>query len=198
MKKREKIAELCGVTEEFLSKQEFSPIAESSSATQTLKDTIQKTKRFYFSCVLNELLNEQSLLTVSQRYAVSRGDLQSLLVSAQSWALMTCNFCKTVDYWALGLLLSAYCKRLNFGCKEELLPLTEIKGVKKARARSLYNAGYRSIRSVSQATPEELVRAVNLGPYYADSTARKIIRNAKELLELKAKELREAAEEMLK
>jgi len=105
---------------------------------------------------------------------------------------MSCNFCKTLDYWALGILITAFCKRLYFGCKEEIIPLTEIKGVKKARARTLYNAGYRSVRAIAQATPEELMRAVQLGPY-ADGAARNIIRNARELLEKTAQELRETA-----
>lgn len=122
-----------------------------------------------------------------------------------------------MDYWALSLLIEKYCQRLNFGVKEEIIPLTEIKGVKRFRARALYNAGLRTVRAVAAATPEELLQATShLGPFSErfinhlginllknlfhkkqNSAARNIIRNAKELLEQKAKELREKAEELL-
>ncbi len=49
---------------------------------------------------------------------------------------------------------------------------------------------------MAQTTAEELVRTVNLGPY-PDAAARAIIRNARDLLENQARELREAANEMI-
>lgn len=82
--------------------------------------------------------------------------------------------------------------------------------MKKARARALWNAGFRTPKQIANASPEQLIKATkNLGPFaegYFHSiktfhssfrVARKIIRSAKELLEKKAKELRETAEEML-
>lgn len=102
-----------------------------------------------------------------------------------------------MDYWALSLLIEKYCQRLNFGVKEEIIPLTEIKGVKRFRARALYNAGLRTVRAIASSSPAELLQATaHLGPF-SESAARNIIRNAKELLEQKAKELRETAEEIL-
>jgi hypothetical protein len=55
------------------------------------------------------------------------------------------------------------------------------------------------VRQVAIANPEDIVKHTKyLGPAsFAEGVARTIIRNARELLEKKAKELRETAEEML-
>jgi len=91
-----------------------------------------------------------------------------------------------------------YCKRLTFGVKPEIVPLTEIPGVKQARARALWNGGFRTVKQVALASAKDIARSTNLGSFgNNERTAQRIIRAAKELLERKAKELRETAEEML-
>ena len=57
--------------------------------------------------------------------------------------------------------------------------------------------GFRTVRQIAIAQPEELAKCKGLGPY-PEHAARAIIRSARELLEKKAQELRETAEEMLK
>lgn len=91
--------------------------------------------------------------------------------------------------------------------------------MKKARARVLWNAGdssltqcmksansetlqctgFRTVRQIAIANPEDIVKHTKyLGhASFVEGVARNIIRNARELLEKKAKELRETAEEML-
>lgn len=54
---------------------------------------------------------------------------------------MSKMFCQAMDWWELAVLLEKYIERLNYGVREEVLPLLEIPGVKQFRARSLYNAG---------------------------------------------------------
>ncbi len=141
--KKRQIAQLCMVSEEFLSRQATNPNSLNESSTSSHQ--LMRSTRFFYAMVLNDvsratylpnfmqLLNEMPLHLASAKYKMTRGDLQQLLTSAQTFAIMTCNLCKTLNYWALGVLLSAFCKRLDFGCREEIIPLTEIKGVKKAR-----------------------------------------------------------------
>jgi len=70
--------------------------------------------------------------------------------------------------------------------------------VKRARARALWTAGFRSVRAIASARPEDIVNAVGkaFGPY-GDGVAKQIIGSAKKLLERKSRELRQTAEEML-
>ena len=44
---------------------------------------------------------------------------------------------------AMEVLLESFVKRLAFGARLELVALMEIKGVRQARAKQLYAAGYR-------------------------------------------------------
>jgi len=101
-----------------------------------------------------------------------------------------------MDLWALEKILTTFCQRLNFGVKQEIIPLTEISGVKKVRARILWNAGFRTIRQVAIANPEDMCKNVNFGPF-TKGIVKKIIKAAQELLEKQAKELRETANELL-
>lgn len=79
------------------------------------------------------------------------------------------------------------------------------------RARALYSAGFRTVRSIANARPEDLVRAIpKLGMFtelsstnffagnFGVHAAKMIVSSAKKLLEDKASELRREAEEMLK
>jgi endonuclease III len=68
--------------------------------------------------------------------------------------------------------------------------------VKAARARALWNAGFKSIRAIASAKHEDIMRSVKLGPF-AERSAKLIIANAKKLLERKAEELRKTAAELL-
>jgi len=54
---------------------------------------------------------------------------------------MSKMYCQAMDWWELAVLLEKYVERLNYGVREEVLPLMEIPGVKQWRARSLFNAG---------------------------------------------------------
>jgi replicative superfamily II helicase len=64
---------------------------------------------------------------------------------------MMANFAKHLGWADLEMLLTNMRKRLNSGVKADLLPLVEIPGVKKARARALWNGGFRSVQAVANA-----------------------------------------------
>lgn len=119
----------------------------------------------------------------------------------------------------------------NSYCYLELIPLTEVKGIGKARgiknkimnfilniftvARALWNYGFRTVRAISQASPEDIAKALGNSippnkaplPYaivlkyflltFKYSVARKLINSANDLLQSKAEEMREAAAKML-
>jgi len=94
-----------------------------------------------------------------KRYKLDRGTVQTLMQNgisrfrvllfliwfffqiASAFAHMSKMYCQVMDWWELAVLLEKYVERLNYGVREEVLPLMEIPGVKQWRARSLFNAG---------------------------------------------------------
>jgi helicase len=64
------------------------------------------------------------------------------------------------------------------GIKPELLPLVSLEGIGRVRARSLFNAGFRSISSIAAASERELSKVPKIG----DTIASRIKRQASELV----------------
>jgi helicase len=62
-------------------------------------------------------------------------------------------------------------ERLKVGCREELLALTRLEGVGRVRARSLYNAGFRSLEDLAKASLAQLTSVPTIGL----ETAKKIL-----------------------
>lgn len=84
-------------------------------------------------------------------------------------------------------------------------------GVKSSRARALYNAGFRTVRSIANAREEDIIRSIpntkhgGIGNklyflvYFLINRriAKAIINSAKRLLESQAEELRKEANQLL-
>ena len=51
--------------------------------------------------------------------------------------------------------------------KAELVELTKLRGVGRVRARSLYNSGFRTIKSIKDAPAEKLGLVEKIGPVLA-------------------------------
>ncbi len=70
--------------------------------------------------------------------------------------------------------------RLTYGVKDELIELVvNLEGVGRARARALYNAGFRSVEDIANADP----RAIGMIRGFGDKLARSIIEQARKLIE---------------
>jgi helicase len=53
--------------------------------------------------------------------------------------------------------------RLQYGIREELLPLVQLKGVGRVRARNLRRAGYNTLRDLQKASAGDLSRIPTIG-----------------------------------
>ncbi len=69
--------------------------------------------------------------------------------------------------------------RIMYGVREELVELVQLPGVGRVRARSLYNAGFRTLDDVASASVRDLAAVRGIG----DSLARSIIEEARRLLD---------------
>lgn len=152
--------------------------------------------RLYAAAMLRELVRERPLADVAARFAVPRGALQALMQGASAFAFMTVAFCRRMGWWDLEALLAGYVRRLGLGVKPDVLPLTEIAGVGRARARVLHSAGYRTVAEVAAAEPATLAAHAQLGPF-GPGIARRIVRSARLLLAAQAQAMRQEAADAL-
>ncbi|XP_012280090.1 helicase POLQ-like [Orussus abietinus] len=152
-------------------------------------------QRFYLTLMLHELWNQESVYVVADKYQVHRGTIQNLLNATSSFAYSVVRFCEELEeFWAFRDLLTTFSKKLSCCCSSELESLMELPSVKVGRARQLYNAGYKTLKSIAQADGKELYTKIEHLP---KKTAAQIIAAANLLLLEKVESLRDEAEEVL-
>ncbi|XP_076193173.1 helicase POLQ-like isoform X2 [Aptenodytes patagonicus] len=185
----QKVADAVGVPESFITKK------ASGQAIRKNVDSVV-VNRLYLSFVLYTLLKETNIWSVSEKFNMSRGYVQNLLNSAASFASCVLHFCEELEeFWVYKALLTELTKQLTYCVKTELIPLMEVAGVLEARAKQLYNAGYKTLAHLANANPETLVKMIE---HLSRRQAKQIVSSAKMLLSEKAEALQEEVEELLK
>ena len=115
---------------------------------------------------------------VAQSFELDRGFIQQITQSAASFTYGVLRFCECFyELWTLKTLLHDLMKRLQYECSApELIPLHELDWVCNARAKQLYNAGFKDIETIAKSNPSDLTGKIkNLLP----SAALTIIYSAK-------------------
>uniref|UniRef100_A0A663LYZ4 Helicase, POLQ like n=1 Tax=Athene cunicularia TaxID=194338 RepID=A0A663LYZ4_ATHCN len=185
----QKIMDIVGVPESFITKK---------ASGQAIRKNVDSAvvNRLYLSFVLYALLKETNIWSVSEKFNMSRGYVQNLLNSAASFASCVLHFCEELEeFWVYKALLTELTKQLTYCVKTELIPLMEVAGVLEARAKQLYNAGYKTLAHLANANPETLVGTIK---HLSRCQARQMVSSAKMLLSEKAEALQEEVEELLK
>ncbi|XP_036267878.1 helicase POLQ-like isoform X5 [Pipistrellus kuhlii] len=183
------VAALVGVSENYIGKK---------ASGQAIKKTVDKdiVNRLYLSLVLYALLKETSIWSVSEKFNMPRGYIQSLLTAAATFSCCVLHFCEELEeFWVYKALLVELTKKLTYCVKAELIPLMEVTGVLKGRAKQLYNAGYKSLAHLANANPEVLIKTID---HLSRRQAKQIVSSAKMLLNEKAEALQEEVEELLR
>ncbi|XP_068259494.1 helicase POLQ-like isoform X4 [Nyctibius grandis] len=185
----QKVADIVGVPESFITKK-----ASGQAIRKNMDSAV--VNRLYLSFVLYTLLKETNIWSVSEKFNMSRGYVQNLLNSAASFASCVLHFCEELEeFWVYKALLTELTKQLTYCVKTELIPLMEVAGVLEARAKQLYNAGYKTLAHLANANPETLVKMIE---HLSRRQAKQIVSSAKMLLSEKAEALQEEVEELLK
>uniref|UniRef100_A0A8D0HDA6 Helicase, POLQ like n=1 Tax=Sphenodon punctatus TaxID=8508 RepID=A0A8D0HDA6_SPHPU len=134
-------------------------------------------KRLYLTFVLHTLLKDTNIWNVAEKFNLSRGYVQNLLNSAASFSSCVLHFCEEFEeFWVYKALLMELTKKMTYCVKAELIPLMEVAGVLEARAKQLYNCGYKTLAYLANANPDMLVKVIE---HLSRRQARQIVSSAK-------------------
>ncbi len=142
------------------------------------------------SWVLKSWMDETSEDEMIERFRVQPGDLYRL-ISTSKWLLHASH--ELASLFKHKDLLSHLAKltvRIEKGVKPELLPLVNLEGIGRARARVLYNSGFRSVCDVKRAPLRKLTGLPLIGPKLAQKIKEQVggLVKADEWQNLKKKE----------
>ncbi|KAF7536505.1 hypothetical protein G7054_g4495 [Neopestalotiopsis clavispora] len=113
--------------------------------------------RFYLALQLRDLCNESPVHAVARKYDVPRGSVQTLAQTCQGFAAGMVKFCDGMGWGMMAAVLDHVADRLKAGAKADLLELAKITFVKSRTARVFYDNGFKSVASIANADPMELV-----------------------------------------
>ncbi|KAK3796222.1 hypothetical protein RRG08_006792 [Elysia crispata] len=139
--------------------------------------------------MLWDLWKEHTVWQVADVFSQTRGFTQNLLSQAAAFSSCVMHYCQELEeFWAYQVLLESFVKRLAHCVTSELLPLMDVPGIKLARAKLLYSAGYRSVSLLASADEAQLTSCVE---HLSRRAAAQIISAAKNILEEKKAALME-------
>lgn len=117
--------------------------------------------------VLESWINEVSEDNIIERFSVEPGDLFRLTETVKWLLYASHELCRLFGHKDLLAKTSALRRRVESGVKAELLPLVRLKGIGRIRGRALFNAGFRTIKSLKHASISQLTDIPLIGPQVA-------------------------------
>lgn len=105
-------------------------------------------------------------------FGIGPGDLRTL-VDRADWLLYSAQeIGKTLNIKDINLLpLRA---RVRYGIKEELLELVSLKGIGRVRARNLYDAGFRTLKDLTETNVEQISQVPAMGTALAENIKKQL------------------------
>ncbi len=123
---------------------------------------------------ISDWMDERSEDEICSKYGIGPGDLHTI-VELCDWLLYSSEeIAKVFNLKNLVRPLSILRLRVTYGVKEELLGLITLKGIGRIRARSLFNAGFRTREDIKKSTVAELSKVPHIGKAIAESIKREV------------------------
>ncbi|MDD1728727.1 MAG: ATP-dependent DNA helicase [Methanospirillum sp.] len=107
--------------------------------------------------VIHDWAEEVSEEKMEERYGIGAGDIYNVVDSAK-WLLHAADRLVGMELPTFRSEISQIGTRVQYGVKEELLPLVRLRNIGRIRARRLYNAGYTDKEHLKQAGLPVLTR----------------------------------------
>ncbi len=125
------------------------------------------------ACLLEDWINEKKEDEIIVKYNVGPGDIHAKVETAE-WLLHAMEELARLFNFKAVPKLAKLRLRVKYGCKEELLSLTKLKGIGRVRARQLYKHGFKSIATLRKANVETLATIPSIGKKIAESIKRQV------------------------
>lgn len=117
-------------------------------------------RRLYHAIILFNVVQEKPITRVAETISSSRGDIQTLQKEASSHCGMTAVFARKLNWTHIAAILESYSQRLNFGVRDDLLPLVRLGASMPAfRARFFFGSGLKTPQDIVHA-PVELITTI--------------------------------------
>ncbi len=117
---------------------------------------------FKTALMLNDWISEESEDTISDRYDIGPGDIRNRVETAE-WLLHSAAELARMYDPEKSSRLRELTTRMKYGINADLIPLMRIEQVGRVRARTLFNAGYRTPEDVARARPDDLRKLPGIG-----------------------------------
>ncbi|MDW7971221.1 MAG: DEAD/DEAH box helicase [Nitrososphaerota archaeon] len=127
-------------------------------------ECLAKLEKIKAALMLNSWIEEETEDKIIEKFDVGSGDIYSYVETAKWLIHSAYEIAKLFGYERHLISLSNLYLRVENGVKEELLPLIELKGIGRVRARALYSAGFKTIEDLKKADPSVLMNIPQIGP----------------------------------
>jgi helicase len=118
---------------------------------------------------LHEWLNESSEVHLSDNLGIESGDMHRMTELADWLVYCLYELAKLVERVDLLEELAVLRKRIQYGIKEELIELVQIRGIGRIRARKLFANGVRNLEDLNKIPVDKLAQIDKIGPTIADN-----------------------------
>jgi helicase len=135
-----------------------------SSSFMEYEDVLQEMRTVM---VLDSWIDEQKEDVILEKLGAEPGDLHRAVDSADWLLYCLCELARLYGKYEVIKEAGFLRKRVEVGVRGELVELTKLRGVGRARARSLFNFGFRTIKSIRDAPAEKLGLVDKIGPVLA-------------------------------
>ncbi len=137
--------------------------------------------------VIEDWINEVPEDKILSKYDIGSGDIYSVVSNAEWIIYATSEIAKLLGFDEIAKKVAKIHKRIKNGIKEELMDLVEIPNIGRARARTLFNNGYKTRKDLEKANAIDLIKL----PGFGKELVRSIIESVKgeKMLEKELKSL---------
>ena len=120
------------------------------------------------ACSIDDWVQEMEEDELLKKYGMGPGDLRNK-VDVGEWLVYSMRELSNIFNKDAYPMLTELMTRIRYGARPELLDLVRLRGVGRARARSLYNHGIRDVAQVREADIVRLARTPRIGDAIAKS-----------------------------
>ncbi len=118
------------------------------------------------AALLDDWIAERTEEEVTKKFGIGPGDVRRMTDQAE-WLIYSMAELGRIFNKKKVRALTRLTTRVQYGVKEELLELISLRGVGRVRGRALHQRGFKTLRDLQKANPNDLARIPTIGPTLA-------------------------------